>query len=72
MGMCQPRTPASGACVKNSNDECTKDSDCTGGGCGGELCYNPDVSSGISTCECTEPTAVTGCGCVNNKCTWYN
>jgi hypothetical protein len=66
------RTPASGQCVKNSNDACSTDADCTGGGCGGELCYNPDVSSGISTCECTAPTNVKGCGCVSGKCTWYN
>jgi hypothetical protein len=28
-------------CVKNSHDECTTDADCTNGGCGSELCYNP-------------------------------
>ncbi len=65
------RTPATGACIKNSNDTCTSDADCTAGGCGGELCFNPAVSSGISTCECTTP-AVTGCGCVAGQCTWYN
>lgn len=66
------REPASGMCVKNSNDECTSDEDCNSGGCGGELCFNPAVSSGISTCECTAPTTVDGCGCVNGSCTWYN
>jgi len=69
---CDTRTPASGACVKNSNDFCSTDADCMGGGCGGELCFNPAVSSGISTCECTAPTNVKGCGCVAGKCTWYN
>ena len=66
------RVPASGMCVKNSNDECQTDSDCTAGGCGGELCFNPAVSNGISTCECTTPTNVEGCGCVNGSCSWYN
>jgi hypothetical protein len=66
------REPASGMCVKNSNDQCTTDADCVAGGCGGELCYNPNVSNGISTCECTTPTNVTGCGCVAGQCTWWN
>ncbi|MFO0564874.1 MAG: hypothetical protein U0263_04380 [Polyangiaceae bacterium] len=69
---CDVRTPATGACVKNSNDACASDADCKGGGCGGELCYNPAVSSGISTCECSAPSNVKGCGCVSGKCTWYN
>jgi len=69
---CDVRTPATGACIKNSNDACSSDADCKGGGCGGELCYNPAVSSGISTCECTAPTSVKGCGCVSGKCTWFN
>lgn len=66
------RTVATGQCVKNSFDECTTDADCMGGGCGGELCFNPAVSSGISTCECTAPTAVAGCGCVDGQCSWWN
>jgi len=66
------REPASGICIKNSNDECQTDSDCNVGGCGGALCFNPDISSGISTCECTTPTTVSGCGCVEGSCTWYN
>ncbi len=69
---CDVREPASGACIKNSNNPCSSDLDCTSGGCGGELCFNPAVSSGISTCECTAPTSVQGCGCVAGKCTWYN
>jgi hypothetical protein len=68
---CEDRTPASGICVKNSNDACTTDADCISGGCGGELCFNPAVSDGVSTCECTAP-AVKGCGCVSGQCTWYN
>ncbi len=66
------RVPASGMCIKNSNDECQADDDCNVGGCGGALCFNPAESNGISTCECTTPTAVSGCGCVEGSCTWYN
>jgi hypothetical protein len=65
------RKVASGACVKNSFDSCTKDSDCISGGCGGELCFNPAFGGGISTCECVQPTGVS-CGCVNGKCAWWN
>ncbi len=67
---CDNRTPASGQCVRNSNDSCTSDSDCKPGGCGGELCYNPAVSGGISTCDCVQAPAVS-CGCVAGKCTWW-
>ena len=69
--VCAERTTASGVCVRNSEDECSTDADCMAGGCGGEVCFNPDVSSGISTCDCTSPQGVTGCGCVNGSCSWY-
>ena len=66
------RTVVTGACVKNSGDSCTTDADCNIGGCGAALCYNPAVSSGISSCECTGPgEVVSGCGCVQGKCNWY-
>lgn len=64
------REAVSGACIKNSEDSCESDADCTSGGCGGELCYNPEVSGGESDCECTMPTAVS-CGCVASQCTWW-
>ncbi len=66
------RTPAAGVCVRNSDDECASDDDCVAAGCGGELCHNPAVSGGISTCDCGAPQEVEGCGCVAGKCTWYN
>jgi hypothetical protein len=66
------RVPAAGACIKNSQDACTTDADCVAGGCGGELCFNPALGGGISTCECTSPTNVGGCGCLNGHCSWYN
>lgn len=68
---CTGREPASGVCVRNSQDECQTDADCMAGGCGGELCFNPAVSDGITTCDCGAPTNVNGCGCVSGQCTWY-
>jgi hypothetical protein len=67
--LADPREPVSGACIKSSGDACESDADCIGGGCGGELCFNPNVSSGASTCECTAPAL--GCGCVQGQCTWF-
>ncbi|WP_437765086.1 hypothetical protein WMF27_31825 [Sorangium sp. So ce281] len=64
------RTPVGGRCIRNSGDACVTDADCVAGGCGGELCYNPAVSEGISTCDCTSPGL--GCGCVDGACTFWN
>jgi hypothetical protein len=61
----------SGACVRNSGDTCKTDADCKSGGCGGDLCYSPAVSDGITTCDCTTPQGVT-CGCVAGHCAWWN
>lgn len=66
---CEPRQPVTEACVKNAGDACTTDADCTSGGCGGEVCYNPAISDGISTCECGP--APYSCGCVNGTCSWW-
>lgn len=65
-----PRVPVEEQCVRNNGDECVTDEDCVNGGCGGELCYNPAVSSGASDCDCVEPEVVT-CGCVLGQCYWY-
>jgi eight-cysteine-cluster-containing protein len=78
-GICTPddggdddREPASGQCVRNGNDACETDADCSTGGCGGELCFNPANGGGFTTCDCFTPSGVGGCGCVAGKCTWYN
>lgn len=63
------RTPASGACIRNSSDACTTDADCATGGCGGELCEGVG-KGGVTTCECTAPQGVS-CGCVNGTCSWW-
>ena len=63
-----PRTPLEGTCVRNEG-ACESDADCTSGGCGGELCFNPALSEGVTTCECTAPAG--GCGCINGQCAWY-
>ncbi len=65
------RDPVDGQCIRNAGDMCVTDADCMADGCGGELCFNPDVSNGVSTCDCGPPQ-VTGCGCVAGSCTWYN
>lgn len=65
------RVAATGQCVRNANDSCTTDADCTTGGCGGELCFNPAASAGFTTCDCSTPVGPSGCGCVNNRCSWY-
>jgi hypothetical protein len=65
------RTPISGGCARSSGDACTADSDCETGGCGDELCYNPAVSEGITTCDCIAPVGPY-CGCVDGACTWWN
>lgn len=65
------RLPASGQCVRNAGDACASDADCEMGGCGGEVCYNPAKSGGVSTCDCTTPVGPS-CGCVNGLCAWWN
>ena len=65
------REPFEGGCARDNDDPCETDADCVNGGCGGELCFNPAVSEGISSCDCTVPAA-TGCGCVLGTCSWYN
>ena len=63
------RLPVSEPCVKNSYDGCSTDADCTIGGCGGDVCFNPAVSDGASDCDCEAPTY--GCGCVRGACVWF-
>ena len=64
------RTLVSGRCMRSSDDSCTTDADCTAGGCGGELCYNPASGGGITTCDCVQAPSVS-CGCVSGHCNWY-
>lgn len=63
------RMPASGQCIRNSQETCSTDADCKPGGCGGELC-EAIGSSGATDCNCTAPQGVT-CGCVNGTCSWW-
>lgn len=63
------RDVVTGACVKTNDDTCAEDADCVAGGCGGELCFNPAQSEGVSDCECTAPAF--SCGCVNGSCVWF-
>lgn len=54
--------------------ECTTDSDCSVGGCSGEICSIAGETEGtITTCEFKEEYVcfdLTSCGCVQNKCAW--
>lgn len=63
------RTPVEGEMCARDGDRCETDADCQVAGCGGELCYNPDVSDGATACDCTAPDAA--CGCVDGACTWW-
>ena len=63
------------ACANQKlNVECNTDSDCSAGGCSGQVCASKDKASDIiTTCEYKEEYGcyrLTSCGCINNKCTW--
>lgn len=71
---CPERTAIAGQCLKNA-DACESDADCAVGGCTDQLCYNPALSTGVTTCEtCPEGTdpAPQGCGCIDGSCSWWN
>ena len=55
-----------------SDGECTTDSDCTTGGCSGELCATPASLEGMmSTCEMLPCFRVLdSCGCNEGRCSW--
>ena len=59
----------------NKNVECSIDSDCVPTGCSSQLCVSADKASEIiTTCEYREEYSclkLTSCGCVNNKCGWW-
>ena len=64
------RTAVTSYCARSTGASCTDDSDCKEGGCGGELCYNPDFGVIPTTCDCEAPEELF-CGCVNNTCSWW-
>lgn len=64
------RSQAWGACILHGEEECSSDNDCKIGGCGGELCFNPDLGNDWTSCQCSFPTGVS-CGCVQGSCAWY-
>ncbi|MEM1031007.1 MAG: hypothetical protein AAGN82_11695 [Myxococcota bacterium] len=66
----EARTPYTDQCTRNAGDTCATDADCAIGGCGNEVCFNPQESGGTSTCDCA-PSPTDGCGCVNGTCSWY-
>jgi len=66
------RIAVGGDCVRSNGSACDRDLDCRVGGCGGEICYNPDLLDlGNPPCDgCRTPTNMS-CGCVNGGCTWW-
>jgi hypothetical protein len=69
-GMDDTRTLVTGVCARSSGSSCQSDLDCTIGGCGKELCYNPTYGNISTTCDCVAPSHLS-CGCVNGKCGWW-
>ena len=64
-----------GGCTQISKQvECTKDSDCSIGGCSGQICAPTDKAGQIvTTCEYKAEYGcykLTNCGCVEDKCNW--
>ena len=64
------RTAVTGGCARSTGATCNNDSDCQVGGCGMELCYNPDMGELYTPCDCQRPTDLR-CGCVNGGCSWW-
>lgn len=64
------RTAVTGGCVRSTGAMCDSDSDCQVGGCGLELCYNPDIGELYTPCDCQTPTNLR-CGCINGGCSWW-
>jgi hypothetical protein len=64
------RIAVSGGCVRSTGAVCESDSDCQVGGCGQELCYNPDIGELYTPCDCQSPANLR-CGCVNGGCSWW-
>ncbi|MBN1653672.1 MAG: hypothetical protein JXA30_07840 [Deltaproteobacteria bacterium] len=65
------RVPVTQRCARSSGARCDSDADCSEGGCGGELCYNPAYGEIMTTCDCTAPINLK-CGCVNGVCVWWS
>lgn len=67
------RSAVSGNCVRSTGAACDRDIDCRVGGCGGEICYNPDLLDvGNTPCDGCETPRRMSCGCVNGGCTWWD
>ncbi len=66
--------PKEGFCGTSTNGECSADSDCTSGGCSGQVCQSKSEEPMITTCEyrdCynAEEYGVK-CSCVTGTCAW--
>lgn len=59
---------------KENETECVSNSDCSIGGCSGQVCTTAAEAKGlITTCEYREEYGclkLTSCGCVDGRCVW--
>ncbi len=51
-----------------AENACSRDADCTAGGCSGEICAAEDM---VSTCEELSEDPAGACGCLDGQCVWY-
>jgi eight-cysteine-cluster-containing protein len=60
-------------CAITPPGECSSDSDCTTGGCSGEICISKSEEPPITTCEWREEYGcleLNNCKCIGGKCKW--
>ncbi|MSR85885.1 eight-cysteine-cluster domain-containing protein [Candidatus Woesearchaeota archaeon] len=69
-----PEETTSDFCGSSTYDSCTTDSDCTTGGCSGQICQSSSTEPSISTCEyqgCYNSELYSlSCACYEQKCSW--
>lgn len=67
-------SPKESFCGTSTNGQCSVDSDCTSGGCSGQVCQSKSEEPMITTCEyrdCYNAEAYgVKCGCVSEQCKW--
>lgn len=66
--------PNEAFCGESTLGQCQRDSDCTKGGCSGQICQSVTEGLITTTCEwreCYDPaTYCLECACENNQCKW--
>lgn len=71
----EPSLPGNGFCGSSTYGDCFVDSDCTQGGCSGEVCQSKSEEPVITTCEWKDcyDSRYYGvlCKCINKQCQWH-